>query len=91
MSGVYAGGQARIREKETLATYVHCVPHNLNLVLNDAVKNIPEVSQFYDNIEHLYVFFGHSIKRWTMLTGIDSTEPSLGCNTEATMSHPLVL
>ena len=46
MSGVYSGVQARIREKEPLATYVHCAAHNLNLVLNDAVKHIPEMEQF---------------------------------------------
>jgi len=76
MSGVYSGVQARIREKEPLATYVHCAAHNLNLALNDAVKNIPEMKQFYDTIEHLYIFFGHSIKRWAMLTGIISTDLS---------------
>ncbi|KAK9954687.1 hypothetical protein ABG768_016736 [Culter alburnus] len=82
MSGIYAGVQARIKEKEPLATYVHCAAHNLNLVLNDAVKNIPEVAQFYDTIEHLYVFFGHSIKRWAMLTDINSTEPSANSGDE---------
>lgn len=76
MSGVYSGVQARIREKEPLATYVHCAVHNLNLVLNDAVKHIPEVEQFYGTIESLYMFFGHSIKRWAMLTGIVSTDRS---------------
>ena len=38
MSGVYWRVLARIREKETLATYVHCMAHNMNLVINDAVK-----------------------------------------------------
>ena len=76
MSGVYSGVQARIREKEPLATYVHCAAHNLNLVLNDAVKHIPEMEQFYGTIESLYMFFGHSIKRWAMLTGIVSTDLS---------------
>ena len=55
MSGVYSGVQARIREKEPLATYVHCAAHNLNLVLNDAVKHIPEMEQFYGTIESLYI------------------------------------
>lgn len=76
MSGIYSGVQARIREKEPLATYVHCAAHNLNLVLNDAVKNIPEMERFYDTIEHIYAFFGNSIKRWNMLTGIITTDCS---------------
>ena len=70
MSGIYSGVQARIREKEPLATYVHCAAHNLNLVLNDSVKNISEMERFYETIEHIYAFFGNSIKRWSMLVGI---------------------
>uniref|UniRef100_A0A3B3RTZ4 HAT C-terminal dimerisation domain-containing protein n=1 Tax=Paramormyrops kingsleyae TaxID=1676925 RepID=A0A3B3RTZ4_9TELE len=76
MSGIYLGVQARIWEKEPLATYVHCAAHNLNLVLNDAVKNISEMERFYETIEHIYTFFGNSIKRWTMLTGIVTTDGS---------------
>ena len=56
MSGVYSGVQARIAEKEPLARYVHCAAHNLNLALNDSVKNIPGVKQFYDTVEILYNF-----------------------------------
>ncbi|KAK1884134.1 Zinc finger MYM-type protein 1 [Dissostichus eleginoides] len=40
MSGVYSGVQARIMEMEPLAKYVHYAAHNLNLTLNDSVKNI---------------------------------------------------
>ena len=46
MSGVYSGVQARISEKEPLAVYVHCSAHNLNLALNDSIKNVPEIKQF---------------------------------------------
>ncbi|KAI9525082.1 hypothetical protein NQZ68_012596 [Dissostichus eleginoides] len=34
---------------------------------NDSVKNVPGVKQFYDTVETLYNFFGHSIKRWALL------------------------
>ncbi|KAJ4942905.1 hypothetical protein JOQ06_005417, partial [Pogonophryne albipinna] len=44
------GVQARIAEKEPLAHYVHCAAHNLNLALNDSVKNVPGVKQFYDTL-----------------------------------------
>lgn len=76
MSGIYSGVQSRIRESEPLATYVHCAAHNLNLVLNDAVKNIPEIARFYDTIEQIYTFFGNSIKRWNMLSGIITADSS---------------
>ena len=76
MSGVYSGVQARIKEMEPLAKYVHCAAHNLNLTLNDSVKNIAELRRFYDTVEGLYTFFGQSIKRWALLSGIISSELS---------------
>ena len=59
MSGVYSGFrmQTRIKEMEPLAKYVHCAAHNLNLTLNDSVKNIAELRRFYDTVEGLYTFF----------------------------------
>jgi hypothetical protein len=40
MSGIYNGVQEKISEKVENAPYVHCAAHNLNLILNDAVKNV---------------------------------------------------
>ena len=73
MSGVYGGLQALIKEHAPNADYVHCAAHSLNLILNDAAKHISEVSQFFDNLEIIYTFFGNSIKRWAMLSN-DSSE-----------------
>uniref|UniRef100_H3A162 DUF4371 domain-containing protein n=1 Tax=Latimeria chalumnae TaxID=7897 RepID=H3A162_LATCH len=73
MSGMYSGVQARISKKEPNAEYVHCAAHNFNLTMNDSVRGIPEVKYFYDVIETLYTFFGHSIKCWTMLSSFAST------------------
>ena len=67
MSGVYSGVQSRILEKVPNALYVHCVAHNLNLVLNDAVSQVQEVSQFFNVIQRIYTFFSGSIKRWDIL------------------------
>lgn len=46
------------------AEYVHCATHNLNLVLNDSVKNVPGISAFYDLINAIYVYFSESLPRW---------------------------
>lgn len=73
MSGVYGGLQALIKEHAPNADYVHCAAHALNLILNDAAKRVPEVSNFFDNLEKIYTFFGNSIKRWSMLSN-DSSE-----------------
>jgi hypothetical protein len=66
MSGVYSGVQARLREIQPLATYVHCMAHNLNLALNDSCNGVPDVANFYDMLEKLYNFF-RSVRRWGML------------------------
>ncbi|XP_075716875.1 zinc finger MYM-type protein 1-like [Rhinoderma darwinii] len=72
MSGIYTGVQARILSKEKNALYIHCAAHNLNLVLHDAVSNIPEIAIFFDNVQSLYTFFGDSVKRWAFLASFTS-------------------
>lgn len=67
MSGQYTGLQKRIKNIVPTAEYVHCAAHNLNLVLNDSVFNITEVSQFYDIVQQTYVFFSVSLPRWQAL------------------------
>lgn len=48
MSGIYSGVQARILKVVPNAIYVHCAAHNLNLILNDSVKNVLEIRNFFD-------------------------------------------
>jgi hypothetical protein len=50
--------------------YVHCAAHNLNLVVNDAVCGVKETSVFCSTLQELYIFFGHSIRRWDILSSI---------------------
>ncbi|GBP04903.1 Zinc finger MYM-type protein 1 [Eumeta japonica] len=40
MKGTYGGIQKLIKDIEPNAVYVHCAAHNLNLVLNDAVREV---------------------------------------------------
>ena len=54
------------------AYYVHCASHNLNLVLKDAMEAVTETHQFYDTIESVYNFFGHSIARWQKLQNVNN-------------------
>lgn len=67
---MYKGVQAEILRVAPNAPFVHCAAHNLNLVLNDSVRNVEEVRNFYDLIESVYAFFGHSIKRWALLEAV---------------------
>jgi hypothetical protein len=77
MNGVYSGLQARIKHIQPLALYVHCAAHNLNLVINDSVKNINEIQNFYENLECLYSYFANSTKRWAHLKSVSSVSVSL--------------
>lgn len=67
MSGIYKGLQSRIINKEPTALFVHYASHNLNLVLNDTVRHIPEASRCFDIVGHVYTFFGASINRWKLI------------------------
>src|SRR5678815_1543538 len=46
MRGKYSGLQARIKKIVPNAEYIHCAAHNLNLVLNDSVKDITALQIF---------------------------------------------
>ena len=76
MSGKYSGLQKKIQDVAPHAYYVHCASHNLNLVLKDAMEGVSETRQFYDTIESVYTFFGHSIVRWQKLQNIHDRSSS---------------
>ncbi|CAB3370281.1 Hypothetical predicted protein [Cloeon dipterum] len=67
MKGQYNGVQAKIKEKQPSAMYVHCLAHNLNLVVRAVVKTIKELFDFFHFVEELYAFFAKSLPRWQAL------------------------
>lgn len=67
MRGVYSGVQMKIKNQQPYAEYVHCASHNLNLILQDSCNHVEEIRNYYDQIQTIYNFFGHSIKRWNLL------------------------
>ncbi|XP_065662351.1 uncharacterized protein LOC136084908 [Hydra vulgaris] len=60
MSGVCNGVQKHIKDILPNAEYVHCATHNLNLVINDAVRGCVEIQIFFATLQDLYNFFGNS-------------------------------
>ena len=70
MSGKYSSLHKKIQGVAPHAYYVHCALHNLNLVLKDAMEAVTENYQFYDTIESVYTFFGHSIVWWQKFQNI---------------------
>ena len=63
MSGQFTGVQARIKEIAPHVTYIHCHAHRLNLVLVRTIKNIPEIAEFFEKVQCLYVFLTVSTPR----------------------------
>ena len=47
--------------------FVHCASHNLNLVINDAVKDMPHNEEFFTTLQEIFNFFGNSLNRWREL------------------------
>ena len=67
MSGKYSGLRKKTQGVAPFAYYVYCALHNLNLELKDAIEAVTETRKFYDTIESVYNFVGHSIVRWQKL------------------------
>jgi hypothetical protein len=61
MSGRYAGVQARIKEQYSMAIYVHCLDHILNLAVNDSATD-PHIRNAIAIIQKTFNFFTQSSK-----------------------------
>ena len=64
MSGMYNGVQAIIRERCSVAYYVPCTAHSLNLVGKCAVECCPVAVRFFDLLQSLYAWLVASTHRW---------------------------
>lgn len=67
MSGQYNGLQSRILATNSLATFIPCAAHSLNLVGSNVVSTNPKACEFFSFVENLYLYFVHSTFRWNML------------------------
>jgi hypothetical protein len=63
MSGKYTGLQARIKEVNPFAYFVHCAAHRLNLVVVDTCAKNVTARNFFGTVEQLYAFIEGSTKR----------------------------
>ena len=71
MSGIEAGVQARIKEKQPKAVYTHCSGHALNLSFVGSCS-IPSVRNCIDSIKNLTIRVKYSTKREGLLKAITS-------------------
>ena len=67
MSGQYNGVQALVNRENSLAFYIPCYAHSLNLVGTAAMTCCLETKKFFDFLENVYTFFTVSSERYDML------------------------
>ena len=65
--------QARIKEAEPRAVYVHCTAHRLNLVVKDSLDGIPELRDVMHESGNLITFYRDSPKRLVHLANTGSS------------------
>uniref|UniRef100_A0A6P4FBL9 Zinc finger MYM-type protein 1-like n=1 Tax=Drosophila rhopaloa TaxID=1041015 RepID=A0A6P4FBL9_DRORH len=63
VSGRISGLQQRVQEEESLALYVHCNAHNLNLAVQDGIEDVLDVENFIGVVKELINFVRDSPKR----------------------------
>jgi len=67
MSGKYNGLQSKIIAENSLATWVPCAAHSLNLVGKAAAECCSFTISFFNFLEEIYVFFTSSTHRYNLL------------------------
>ncbi|KYN27630.1 Zinc finger MYM-type protein 1 [Trachymyrmex cornetzi] len=72
VSGRLTGLQARIRDIEPRALYVHCVAHKLNLVVQDGLENVLCAKSFIGTVKDLINFIRDSPKRLAIYKNLQS-------------------
>ena len=63
MAGKYHSVQTLIRERSSLAFYISCFGHSLNLVGNNAMDSVPMALYFFWFIQNVYTFLSASTHR----------------------------
>ena len=100
MSGIRNGVQALMKSEVPEALYVHCLAHNLNLVLKDVTNKSELVRNVMDFIYNLVQLIRFSPKRLSLFDSLrkdialqgDGSTPSLRvlCPTRWTVRHTAI-
>jgi hypothetical protein len=72
MSGIINGVQNRIKQQQPLALFVHCSAHALNLVLQEAAREVPLIRDSMDYLHRAAILLGRSAKRKAILDDLSA-------------------
>ena len=67
MSGKFQGFQAHLKNENSLAVYIPCTAHSLNLVGVYSVNSCTKAVKYFSFLQSLYNFFSSSVRRWDLL------------------------
>lgn len=74
MSGTSSGLQKLINDIESRAIYIHCRPHTLNLVVQDALERVIFLKNFIGVIKEMINFIKDSPKRLAEFKDLQSSQ-----------------
>ena len=74
MSSSRNGVQAKIAQKYSHATYVHCCSHVLNLAICSSCTGLPSIHNVFDDVQKLTWFLSGSAKHKEIFLEVASTD-----------------
>ncbi|XP_060861856.1 zinc finger MYM-type protein 1-like [Metopolophium dirhodum] len=74
VSGIHKGLQARTKEIEPRALFVHCQAHSLNLVTQDSMRNVEKARDILNFIRELITFIKQLPKRLSWFKMLQTEE-----------------
>ncbi|XP_065643075.1 zinc finger MYM-type protein 1-like [Hydra vulgaris] len=88
MSSEIAGLQKLVLQQESRALYVHCRAHNLNLVIQDEIKNIPDIENIKSLVQKFIAFTRGSPKRLAWFSSLKDQNESEDGHQNGTSFRP---
>ena len=80
MSGKFRGLATRMKAISPLAVYIHCMGHQLNLVIKDTLSEVKLLKDTLGAVQSLYTFIEASPKRHSCFMNVQIGESSAGDN-----------
>ena len=78
MSGKFRGLATRMKAISPLAVYIHCMGHQLNLVIKDTLSEVKLLKDTLGAVQSLYTFIEASPKRHSIFMNVQIGEDSSG-------------